>query len=79
MPRYYFDFHDAEGVTKDETEELPSENAARDMALIALGEVARDVTLYGQQGQIAIEVRDSRSEPVLVAIAKIEVIPKHHT
>jgi hypothetical protein len=78
MPRYYFDFHDAEGVTKDATgEELPGEAAARNMALVALGEIARDVTLYGHEGQIAIEVRDIKSEAVLVASAKIEVIPKH--
>jgi hypothetical protein len=37
MPCYYFDFHDAEGVTTDETgEELPGEGAARNMALAAL-------------------------------------------
>jgi hypothetical protein len=73
---YYFDFHDAEGVTKDETgEELPGKAAAR-MALLALGEIARDVTLCGHEGQIAIEVRDSKSEPISVAFAEIEVIPK---
>jgi uncharacterized protein DUF6894 len=78
MPRYYFDFHDAGGVTKDETgEELPSESAARSMALVALGEIARDVTLYGQEGQIAIEVRNSKSEAVLVAYANIGVVSKN--
>jgi hypothetical protein len=77
MPRYYFDFHDAQGITKDDSgEELPGEESARDAALVALGEIARDVTRYGYEGQIAIEVRDSESEPVLMASAKIEVIPK---
>jgi hypothetical protein len=77
MPRYYFDFHDAEGVTTDETgEELPGEGAARNMALVALGEIAHDVTQCGHEGQIIIEVRNSKREPVLTAIATIEVIPK---
>jgi hypothetical protein len=77
MPRYYFDFHDAQGITKDETgEELSGEESARNTALVTLGEIARDVTLYGYEGQIAIEVRDSESEPIFVALAKIEVVPK---
>ncbi|MGY3607666.1 MULTISPECIES: DUF6894 family protein [unclassified Bradyrhizobium] len=75
MPRYYFDFHDAEGVTTDETgEELPGDNAARAMAMIALGEVARDVTMSGYEGLIAIEVRDEKKEPLLAASAVIQVI-----
>jgi hypothetical protein len=78
MALYYFDFRDADGVTRDESgEELPDENHARDAALVCLGEVARDVTLHGYEGHIAIEVReDSEREPIFVALAMIKVVPK---
>jgi hypothetical protein len=49
----------------------PERKRCPNMALVALGEIARDVTLYGHEGQIAIEVRDSKSVPVLVAFATI--------
>ncbi len=75
MPRYYFDFRDARGVTEDEVgEDLPSFNAARTMALVTLGEVARDVALNSQEGQITIEVRDANGL-ILAASATIEVHP----
>lgn len=75
MQRYYFDYRDATGVTEDGIgEEFPGIEAARKMALVTLGEIARDFGLSGQEGQITIEVRDGNG-PVLTASATIEIKP----
>jgi hypothetical protein len=59
MTRYFFDYHDATGVTRDEIgEDLPSVSAAREMALAALGDIARDVTRQGREDHLTIEIRD---------------------
>ncbi|WP_426441814.1 DUF6894 family protein [Bradyrhizobium genosp. P] len=59
MTRYFFDYRDANGVIKDEIgEDLPSVDAAREMALAALGDVARDMTRQGHEDRLMIVVRD---------------------
>ena len=60
MTRYFFDYRDASGVViRDEVgEELPSINAAREQALVALGDAARDLTRQGREDRLTIEIRD---------------------
>jgi hypothetical protein len=73
MPRYYFDFQDAESVTIDETgEELPTIERARKEALRAVGEAARDFSRQRGAGVLAVEVRDD-SGPILRVSATIEI------
>lgn len=59
MTRYFFDFHDAAGVTIDhDGEELPDLAAARTEALRTIGEATRGLTAKGQDGRVLVEVRD---------------------
>lgn len=59
MPRFHFDYHEAERVTRDEFgQEMHSVVAAHTMAMIALGEAVRDFTLAARPGTIAIVVRN---------------------
>jgi hypothetical protein len=69
MPKYYFDFHDSQGAATDEVgEELPSPGVARQMAFRALGDAARDLTLHGIEGGLAIEVRDDAGPILRVSV-----------
>ena len=59
MPRFHFDYHEAERVTLDEFgQEMQSVVAAQRMAMIALGEAVRDFTVAARPGTIAIVVRN---------------------
>jgi hypothetical protein len=59
MPRFHFDYHEAERVTLDEFgQEMQSVIVAHRMAMIALGEAVRDFTLAARPGRIAIVVRN---------------------
>ncbi|WGD50044.1 hypothetical protein QA641_31035 [Bradyrhizobium sp. CB1650] len=74
MARYHFDFRDEKGLTRDEIgAELPNLGAARKLALTTLGEIARDITVSGVEGQVAIEVRDADGL-VLVASASLTCV-----
>jgi hypothetical protein len=45
MARFYFDFHDASGILRDEAgEELPSATIARNDALKTVGEAVKDLS-----------------------------------
>ncbi|MCK1719922.1 hypothetical protein [Bradyrhizobium sp. 141] len=58
MPRFHFDYHEAERVTLDEVgQELQTADVARRMAMVALGEAVRDFTHAARPGSIAIVVR----------------------
>ena len=58
MTRYFFDYRDANGVTRDEVgEDLPSVDAARELALVALGDAARDFSRRGREDHLTIEIR----------------------
>ncbi|MCK1599098.1 MULTISPECIES: DUF6894 family protein [unclassified Bradyrhizobium] len=60
MPRFHFDYHEAERVTIDEVgQELQTADVARRMAMVALGEAVRDFTLAARPGSIAIVVRNN--------------------
>ena len=64
MARFYFDFHDASGILRDEAgEELPSATIARKEALKTVGLAVKDL--------IVIEVRDGDG-PVLRVLAVVE-------
>ncbi|MCK1429540.1 MULTISPECIES: hypothetical protein [unclassified Bradyrhizobium] len=59
MPRFHFDYHEAERVTLDEFgQDMQSVVAAHRMAMVALGEAVRDFTLAARPGTIAIVVRN---------------------
>ena len=59
MGRFYFDFHDTNGIVRDDTgEELSSAGTARDMALRIIGQAVRDLTLRPSEGLVVIEVCD---------------------
>ena len=52
MPRYYFDYHEPGGVIPDQVGyDLPGMDAARKLALTALGEATRDLTAGGGTGR----------------------------
>ena len=72
MPRFYFDFHDADGILRDdEGEELASLSIARKVALETIGETVRDFTYRHDEGRAVIEVRDGEG-PVLRVSAIVE-------
>ena len=74
MPRYYFDYHEPGGVIPGEVGyELPGMDAARKLALTALGEATRDFTAGGRTGRMALEVSEA-SGPVLTVFAMIGVL-----
>jgi hypothetical protein len=72
MARFYFDFHDANGVLRDDDgEDLPDAIIARNVALETIGETVRDLTYRHDGARLAIEVRDGRG-PVLRVSAVVE-------
>lgn len=73
MARYHFDYHEAELLTVDSADaEFESIDAARTMAMIALGEAVRDYSIAGRAGDITIVVRLD-AEAVLTVCAAIKV------
>ena len=70
MPRYYFDTHDGERFTCDETGlECASLDAARDAAIRALPDLARDLLPDGSDRRaLSVEVRDEGGRRVPKAI-----------
>ena len=79
MPRYYFDTHDFDThdserfIRDDEGLELEGLEAASIEAAAALGEAARDALLRSPPKEVAIEVRDESSKPVLRAVLSFRV------
>jgi uncharacterized protein DUF6894 len=77
MPRYYFDYHEPNGAIHDHVgQHLPGPDAARKLALTALGEAIHDFAAAGYTGRIVLEVRDER-EPVLTVSAVVDVQAKY--
>jgi hypothetical protein len=59
MPRYFFDFRDADGLFRDEEgQEMPGPEAARREAIRAAGGVALDIAGKGFDSELTVEVRD---------------------
>jgi hypothetical protein len=74
MARFYFDFHDANGVLRDdEGEELPCATVARTEAVKTVGEAVKELTYRHSDGRIVVEVRDGEV-PILRVSAVIETI-----
>ena len=72
MARFYFDFHDANGVLRDDDgEELPSAVIARKVAIETIGHAVKDLTFRHADGRVVIEVRDGEG-PVLRVSAVVE-------
>jgi hypothetical protein len=71
MARFYFDFHDADGVLRDDDGDLPDAIMARNVALESVGETVRDLTYRHDGARVAIEVRDGDG-PVLRVSAVVE-------
>jgi hypothetical protein len=72
MAKFYFDFHDASGILRDEAgEELPSATIARNDALKTVGQAVKDLTYRHADGRVVIEVRDGDG-PVLRVLAVVE-------
>ena len=72
MARFYFDFHDANGILRDDDgEELASAIIARNVALESIGETVKDLTFRHSDGRVVIEVRDGEG-PVLRVSAIVE-------
>ena len=72
MARFYFDFHDADGVLRDDAgEELPSAIIARNVALETIGQTVKDLTYRHSDGRVVIDVRDGKG-PVLRVSAVVE-------
>ena len=72
MARFYFDFHDANGIFRDDAgEELSSAIIARKEAIETVGQAVRDLTFRHSDGRVAIEVSDGEG-PVLRVSALVE-------
>lgn len=74
MPRYYFDQRDGDTlISDDEGLEFDGIKAVRDEATRALAGIAKDELPGSVRREIAIEVRDEASRPVLRAALWFEV------
>jgi hypothetical protein len=72
MARFYFDFHDADGIHRDDAgEELPSAIIAREEAIETVGQAVKDLTFRHSDGRVVIEVRDGDG-PVLRVSAVVQ-------
>jgi Domain of unknown function (DUF6894) len=72
MARFYFDFHDANGVLRDDDgEDLPDAVIARNVALETIGETVKELTYRHDGARVVIEVRDGDG-PVLRVSAVVE-------
>jgi hypothetical protein len=76
MARYYFDYWDGQRCFSDEEGlELDGIESARNEARKALADAAKDVIPKSMLSEIAIEVRDETSRPLLRASLQFEVQP----
>ena len=74
MPRFYFDTHDGQTTLKDVYGiDLIDENAARDIAVKALPDMAKEAMPDDDQQTLAVHVRSERDEVVLNATLVLEV------
>ena len=72
MPKFYFDFHDTNGVLRDEAgDELSSAITARKEAIEAVGLAVKDLAFRHSDGRIVIEVRDGDG-PILSVSGVVE-------
>jgi hypothetical protein len=75
MPRFYFDFHDDDGSTiDDDGVEFLDIDGAREEAIVALSDAARDFIRRCSEGRLSIRVRDGEG-PVWEVSATFETKP----
>jgi hypothetical protein len=74
MPHYYFDTRDGPELLRDEEGiELDGIQAARDEATRGLADLSREAIPGSERRELAIEVRDGWSRPLLRAALSFEV------
>ena len=72
MPKFYFDFHDTNGVIRDEAgDELSSAITARKEAIENVGLAVKDLAFRHSDGRVVIEVRDGDG-PILSVSGVVE-------
>jgi CBS-domain-containing membrane protein len=74
VQRFYFDIRDGEQfIRDDEGLDCPDIKAARDLATVALAEMAKEALPRAERHHIAIEVRDEAERAAAVAGLTFEV------
>jgi hypothetical protein len=74
MPHYYFDTRDGPELLRDEEGiELDGIQAARDEATRGLADLSKEAIPGSERRELAIEVRDRWSRPLLRAALSFEV------
>jgi hypothetical protein len=74
MPHYYFDTRDGPELLRDEEGiELDGIQAARDEATRGLADLSKEAIPGSERRELAIEVRDGWSRPLLRAALSFEV------
>ena len=74
MPRFYFDTDDGRTLMKDiDGIELASVDAARDVALKALPDMAQQTSPDGDQQRMAVSVRNESDVSILEVTLSLEV------
>jgi hypothetical protein len=72
MARFYFDFHDANGILRDDDgEDLPDAIIARNVALETIGETVKELAYRHDGARVVIEVREGE-RPILRVSAVVE-------
>lgn len=73
MPRYFFDTHNGEHIRDDEGREWANFNAARNLALMTLPEIARwEAPEGGDKQTFAVLVRDEADHLVYTMTLTLE-------
>jgi hypothetical protein len=68
MPRFFFDIDDGERRTRDDVGlDFADAQNARDKAVSALPDIARDVMPDGQQRDFFVTMRDDSGRPIFKA------------
>jgi hypothetical protein len=76
MPHFFFDVRDGEKFTSDENGlDFPNIALARDQAARALAEMAKFALPGAVARELAIEVRDAASRPLLRTMLRYEAQP----
>jgi hypothetical protein len=76
MPRFFFDTHDGDHLTADEEGlDLDGIEQAREEAVRALPDLARDLLPDGDRRSFAVTVRDESGTALLTATLTLRVEP----
>ena len=67
MPRYFFDIVDGELTVDDVGVEYPNAHAARDAAIKALPDIARDTIAQGSSREVLVLMRSEAGQALFTA------------